>query len=75
MNDTKITDALCLDYIRETYGVPAEIGRRVKYGATLGTIVGTDGVYLRIKLDGWNDVGNFHPTWNIDYLDGEGDRT
>ena len=45
-----------MDYIRADYGVPAKRGARVKYtggvDAALGTITGSLGHYLRIRLDG-----------------------
>ena len=62
-----------MEYIRGRYNVPAKVGGRVKYTDTrgiayLGTIVGSDGAYLSIKLDGDEYPKNFHPTWNMEYL-------
>ncbi|HNC59761.1 MAG TPA: hypothetical protein PLP33_30345 [Leptospiraceae bacterium] len=62
------------EYIQKHYQVPAEFGRRVKYGGFEGTIIGTNGLYLRIMLDkdvntGNDYVGYYHPTWEIEYLD------
>lgn len=62
-----------MDYIRTTYGVPAKRGGRVAYGCEgiglrTGTIVGSRGGYLRIRLDGEKVARNFHPEWNIAYL-------
>ena len=48
-------------------------GGRVAYGCEgiglrTGTIVGSRGGYLRIRLDGEKVARNFHPEWNIAYL-------
>ncbi len=63
---------MSLDYIRTTYGVPATRGGRIRYTGgptpTLGTITGTDGGHLMIKLDGLKHSNPFHPTWEIEYL-------
>lgn len=56
-----------LEYIKETYGVPAVINGRIKFGSKLGTIVGANGPHLKIKIDGEKDAGSYHPTWNIEY--------
>jgi len=37
-----------------------------------GTIIGSRGGDLRIRLDGDKHPGNYHPTWELDYLDDEG---
>lgn len=58
-------------YIRDYYGVPARLGSRVTYSGgqqpQAGTITGFDGAYLRIQLDGEQEVCNYHPTWKIEY--------
>lgn len=64
---------MSMDYIRETYGVPAKRGGRVEYLASdgdlmEGTITGSVGAYLRIKLDGAKRSGRYHPTWALKYL-------
>lgn len=56
-----------LEYINETYGVPAVIGGRIRFGEKLGTIVGARGPHLQIKIDGETKTGNYHPTWKIEY--------
>lgn len=62
------------DYISRQYGVPVSIGGRIRYTGDaqpqLGTIVSVEGARLRIKLDGQAHVGLFHPTWEIEYLEG-----
>jgi hypothetical protein len=61
-----------MDCIRTTYGVPAKRGGRVEYigaGKPIpGTITGTSGSYLRIRLDGDKHSLRFHPTWRLRYL-------
>ena len=62
-----------MEYIRDTYGVPAKRGGRVEYrgGAEIqtGTITGSDGHYLRIRIDGEKHSGNYHPAWAMRFLD------
>lgn len=55
------------DYIRSYYKVPAKRGGRVLYDGQPGTIVWTDGPYLRIRLDGVRGVASYHPMWKIEY--------
>ena len=61
-----------MDYIRSMYGVPAARNARVRYtgGRTPreGTITGTMGAYLLIRLDGEQHAKPYHPTWEIEYL-------
>lgn len=59
-----------LEYIRETYKVPAKIGVRVTDAYNReGVIVGPreDGHYLRVRLDGETRIRSYHPTWKIKY--------
>jgi len=65
---------MSLKYIRDTYGVSAYRGQRVRYtdenGLSFdGVITSSDGSHLRIRRDGdtkpW--AGRFHPIWNITY--------
>lgn len=63
-----------LEYIRNHYGVPAEIGRRVEYtGGKIpkqGVIVGASNQYISIHFDGdKKPTKHFHPTWKMKYLD------
>jgi hypothetical protein len=60
------------EYIQKTYGVPAKRGGRVLYKGKPGTIVSTQGPYIRIRLDDQAHVLNYHPTWKIEYLDDKG---
>jgi len=63
------------EYIRRTYRVPAKAGARVRFTGRgdgipeTGTIVGADGQYLMIRIDGdRQEVANYHPTWKLEYL-------
>ena len=59
-------------YIRKRYGVPAKRGARIEYrgegSPELGTITGSEGAYLRIRMDGEKHTGTYHPTWEMRYL-------
>lgn len=64
---------MSMEYIRETYNVPAKRGGRVEYlandGELLeGTITGSSGAYLLIRLDNARHSGRYHPTWALKYL-------
>ncbi len=67
---------MSMDWIRNHYGVPAKRGGRVEYtpceGSTdapaRGTITGTSGPHLRVRLDGEKRSGRYHPTWQLRYL-------
>jgi hypothetical protein len=65
-----------MDYIRMHYGVPAEIGKRVRYQppnspSSYGSIVGASGAYLRVRYEGVPGTALHHPTWCLHYLDEE----
>ena len=63
-------------WLGRQYGKPIRIGGRVRYTGVGkprdGTIVSIEGARLRIKLDGVDYVGLYHPTWEIEYLEGPG---
>jgi hypothetical protein len=64
---------MSLQYIRDTYQVPAHKGSRVRYSPghqkpVEGTIVGALHGHLRLLLDGNQTPGLYHPTWKIEYL-------
>ena len=63
---------MSMQYIRDTYNVPAKRGGRVIYAGSGkdvgGVITGTRGGCLRIRLDGDKFSCKFHPTWKIKYL-------
>lgn len=61
-----------IQWLRDTYGVPAKVRGRVEYTAGdkpyLGTITGTRGPHLLVRLDHAVVSRPFHPTWHIRYL-------
>lgn len=61
-----------MQYIRDTYGVPAKRGARVEYTggkeARKGTITGAGGCGILVRLDGDKHSLPFHPTWELRYL-------
>ena len=63
---------MSMDYIRGAYAVPAKRGGRVEYThpvpPRMGTIIGSRGARLRIRLDGDTHCGNYHPTWALVYI-------
>lgn len=54
--------------IRGYYKVPAFRGTRVKALQRPGTITGSDGSRIRVRLDGAKRAVAYHPTWCIGYL-------
>lgn len=66
---------MSVDYIRRYYDVPAKLGGRVRYTGGRhpmdGTIAGAEGAHLMIRLDGQQHAMPYHPTWKIEYLDGQ----
>lgn len=62
-----------LEYIRNYYHVPAYSGVHVKFTDTggavyTGKIIGGSGAYLVLDFACKGMRGNYHPTWNIEYL-------
>lgn len=59
------------DYIKNHYGVPAEIGRRVTVYGEPGTIIADRGNYIGVNFDKSKPgkVSNCHPTDCVVYLD------
>lgn len=57
---------MSMEYIRKTYGVPAKRGARIRYNppgdTQFGTIVGSSGAYLKIRIDGDKVALRWHPT-------------
>jgi hypothetical protein len=64
---------MALEYIKSSYGVPAELGCRIEYSGrdkpVQGTIQGHSDAHLLVLLDGDKHALPFHPTWKIRYLD------
>jgi hypothetical protein len=56
-----------LSYVREMYGVPAEVGRKVTFNGEPAEIHGAEGQYLWIVLGEEREPMLVHPTWHIDY--------
>lgn len=50
------------DYIRDYYHVPAKRGARVEYKGKSGTVTGTHGPHIRVRLDGDKRSNVYHPT-------------
>ncbi len=74
---------MSLAWIRSHYPVPAKRGAAVSFGGQPGTIVGSAGGHLRVRLEpgpGKEQMPNrarivtVHPLWQMDYLDGLGTR-
>ena len=55
-------------YIRMYYGVPAKRGGRVIVNGWPGTITGSDGAYIKVRLDNADRSRLFHPTWKVEYI-------
>lgn len=60
-----------MDYIKRTYDVPADIGRRVVVNGKSGVIVGSSGPHLGVVFDGdkATRISPCHPTWRVEYLE------
>lgn len=62
-----------LQHIRDWYGVPAHVGRRINFdylSATReGTIVGHNGASLLVQFDDAEREEVVHPTWHVQYLE------
>lgn len=64
------------DYVRRVYGVPAGRGRRVRIRYSLTEIregsITSASCYIYVRLDGQKRPRPFHPCWEVQYLDSEG---
>ena len=58
------------DYVRNTYGVPARRGGRVRTSMGEGTITKAD-QYVWVKIDGAKFSEPWHPT-DVEYIESEG---
>jgi len=58
------------EYVRETYGVPAEVGRRVVCNGKPGIIAEDRGNHLGILFDSDKPghILSAHPMWKVEYL-------
>jgi hypothetical protein len=59
------------EYAKKYYGVPADIGRRVRVCGELGTIYQDGGNYIAVNFDKDKPgiTQNCHPTWEVEYLE------
>ena len=60
------------EYVRDTYGVPAEIGRRIRFrGDKEGVIIKDMGNYIGVNFDSDKPgiAKPLHPTWEVEYLE------
>ena len=68
---------MSIAWVRKHYNVPAQRGMRVRYTGEgsdkpeLGTITGAKSGHLLIRLDGVKHSMPFHPTWELEYLEGK----
>jgi len=60
-----------LEYVRNYYGVPAVIGRRVTVDGKPGIITEEMGAYIGVNFDGTKATAVMpcHPTWKVEYLE------
>ncbi len=58
------------EYVKQAYGVPAEIGRRISFNGRQGVIAADRGNYIGVNFDDEKPglVSNLHPTWQVEYL-------
>ena len=64
---------MSMKWVRWYYNVPAKRGGRIEYtpcegskdAPAMGTITGTDGPYLRVRLDGEKRSRLYHPIWQL----------
>lgn len=57
-----------MKFVRESYGVPAYRGSRVKFDGKPAVIVAARGGYLHLRVKGLNRIAICHPTWHMEYL-------
>lgn len=57
-------------YVKDNYGVPADIGRRVLVDGKPGIIADDRGNYIGVNFDSDKPgvISNCHPTWKVEYL-------
>ena len=58
-------------YVKQAYGVPADIGRRVVIDGEPGIIAADRGQYIGVNFDADKpgNIKNAHPTWRVEYQD------
>lgn len=57
------------EYVKEHYGVPADVGRRVVVNGKPGIIAADRGHYIGVTFDTDKPgtIRNAHPTWEVEY--------
>ena len=67
---------MSMQTLRNLYGPQIKRGARIRYTgepgpAHEGTIVGTRGAYIRVRIETLHRGGihTLHPTWEVEYLD------
>lgn len=60
---------MACEYVRDNYGVPAELGRRVTIYGKPGVIAADRGHYIGVVFDGdkSHHISNCHPTDGVEY--------
>ena len=60
---------MAYEYIKRTYGVDPQVGRRITHYGRPGQIVRPigDPQYLRVRFVGRKHADNVHPTDQVDY--------
>lgn len=59
-----------VESIRRQYQVPLKPHAPIEYQGRRGQVVGTDGQYIWIQLDGeQKPIGPCHPKWEMRWLD------
>ena len=61
---------MSFEYVKDYYGVPASLGRRVIVNGRPGIIAADRGHYIGVNFDSDKpgDISNCHPTWRVEYL-------
>lgn len=59
------------EYVRQYYGVPAEIGRRIRISGKPGVISADRGQYIGVTFDSDRPyvIHSAHPTSEVEYLE------
>ncbi len=59
---------MSMESIRQKYNVPAKRGMDVIAQGRKGVIVGSKGLYLRVRVEGEKNIISFHPEWEMEYI-------
>lgn len=59
---------MSMKQIRGKYNIPAKRGMEVEVeNGMKGKIVGSQGMYVKIRVYDRTGISTYHPTWNITY--------